>query len=124
MLHPVLDHDITKLEVKNALCRIANSKAPGANGIKNEHLKHLPSLAVAELHKMISKIWEAEKPPIEWSQAETIMIFKKGDRNDPNNYRPIALLSTQAKLFTSIIHNRLYDWVENNGIRPKHKLAA
>ena len=43
-------------------------------------------------------------------------IFKKGDTNEPSNYRGITLLSTLGKLFTRILNTRLNDWAENYNI--------
>ena len=42
-------------------------------------------------------------------------IFKSGDKNLPNNYRGITLLSCLAKLFTRILNGRFAKWAEDNG---------
>ena len=36
-----------------------------------------------------------------------------GDLSDPNNYRPIVLVSVLSKLFTSILTERLLSWSED-----------
>ena len=36
-----------------------------------------------------------------------VNIFKKGDREDPGNYRDITLLSVVGKVFCEIPNNRL-----------------
>lgn len=38
------------------------------------------------------------------------MIFKKGERLNPANYRSIALVNAPAKVLTQIICNRLINW--------------
>ncbi|MFH4984690.1 hypothetical protein AB6A40_011399, partial [Gnathostoma spinigerum] len=47
------------------------------------------------------------KVPSDWKSSKTILLYKKGDREDFKNYRPICLLSTIYKLFTKIILNSL-----------------
>ena len=51
-----------------------------------------------------------------WATGEIIPIHKKGDINDPSNYRGITLLSCLGKLFTNVINNRLTAWAEENDI--------
>ena len=42
-------------------------------------------------------------------------IYKsKGDRSNPQNYRPITILSCLGKLFTSILNGRLNDYLEDS----------
>ena len=39
--------------------------------------------------------------------AKVIALFKKGERHNPHNYRPISLLSSFSKIFEKIIAKRL-----------------
>ena len=43
-------------------------------------------------------------------------LFKKGNQNNPNNYRGISLCDISSKLYGSIINNKLQDWIEQNNI--------
>uniref|UniRef100_A0A914VP78 Reverse transcriptase domain-containing protein n=1 Tax=Plectus sambesii TaxID=2011161 RepID=A0A914VP78_9BILA len=45
--------------------------------------------------------------PAAWKESKTILLFKKGNKEELKNYRPICLLSSLYKLFTKIILNRL-----------------
>ena len=47
-----------------------------------------------------------------WKQANVIPIFKKGDRSDPNNYRPVSLLNTTGKKFEKIIYKYLFNFFQ------------
>ena len=50
--------------------------------------------------------------PEAWSEGFIVPLHKKGDLDDPNNYRGITLLSTIGKLFSKIINSRLNMWGE------------
>jgi hypothetical protein len=117
--HPTLDKPITMSEITTAISSLATGKAPGPDGIPNEFIKNSPT----ELHELLlqqyNNILCEENPPVEWSESTTVMIHKKGNVELPVNYRPIALLNTQLKLFTQILQSRLILWSENNGILPE-----
>lgn len=43
-------------------------------------------------------------------------LHKKGDYNDPQNYRGISFLNTSSKLFSAILYNRLTNWVKEKRV--------
>ena len=60
-----------------------------------------------------------------------IALHKKGDSDNPSNYRPISLLSIFSKIFEKIIHRRLSNFLGINeilhplqfGFRSKHSTS-
>ena len=48
--------------------------------------------------------------------AKVIALFKKGDKYQPNNYRPISLLSCFNKIFVKLLCKRLVKFLEANKI--------
>jgi hypothetical protein len=53
--------------------------------------------------------------PSDWTIGTIVPIYKKkGDINNPDNYRGITLLSCVGKLFTTLLNARLNDYLEQN----------
>ena len=46
--------------------------------------------------------------------AKVIPVFKKGDQQECNNYRPISLLPNTSKLIEKLLNNCLYSFLEQN----------
>ena len=54
--------------------------------------------------------------PENWRESILLPIHKKGDPQNPDNYRGISLTSILSKVFTSILTHRLQNWAEINDI--------
>ncbi len=49
-----------------------------------------------------------------WKQALVVPLFKSGDINDLNNYRPILLLPILSKILEKIVAGQLIQFLERN----------
>ena len=45
--------------------------------------------------------------PTDWKEALVVLIFKKGDKHQASNYRPVFLTSITCKLLEHIIHSSI-----------------
>ena len=57
-----------------------------------------------------------ESSPIEWNKGIIVPIFKKGARNDLNNYRGITLTSCVSKKFNRLVCDRISKFIEENDV--------
>ncbi|UYV77830.1 hypothetical protein LAZ67_15002500 [Cordylochernes scorpioides] len=108
-----LDAEISPLEIAREIASLKNNKAAGYDSIPNEAIKALPENGLILLSNLFNKILTKSQVPSQWSKTIIQPILKNGDPNAPSNYRGIALISNLSKLFTSILKNRLSNWIEN-----------
>jgi len=104
---PVLDSDISHDEVVQALKQLKSGKAPGADKLLPELLIHGQDTLIPYFTDIFQYIFDKGVYPETWAEGTLQLIYKKGDRNDPGNYRDITLLSCLGKLFDQILYNRL-----------------
>ena len=98
-------------DVLTAIRELKGGKAPGTNGITADLIKLLGEELTPILTCMFSSCWYKPKDiPQAWRDAKIFSLFKKGARNDPNNYRSIFLLDTIGKVFARCINN----WIASN----------
>jgi hypothetical protein len=78
--------------------------------------------------KMCCVAWSTEKVPHEWMQGLVFPLYKDGDDRDLLNYRGITLLSIVAKVYCSVLTDRLMLFAEREeagiveeqgGFRPR-----
>ena len=104
---------ITTEEITEAVAALQNNKSPGSDQILNEHIKSTLSSLLPIYLKLFNIIFDNGIFPESWVLGNIIPIYKnKGKAQNPENYRPITLLSCVGKLFTQIISNRLTKYAE------------
>ena len=118
---PLLDNHITMKELEISLQKAKCNKAPGVDGIGNEFFKNLPSEGRVILLNIFNKILDEERVPNTWGNISTFMIYKKGDKHEPSNYRSIALINVIVKFFTQILCSRLNNWIKIFDKLPEHQ---
>ena len=76
------------------------------------------------IHTLILKSWEKEELPVDWENSIMCTIYRKGDRMQCNNYRPIALLNVAYRIFATTYCKKLTEIMEGKmgeyqmGLRP------
>ena len=110
-----LDEEITDIEIKSAIRSLKSGKASGPDELPPEFFKAAEAKILPYLTKLFNKIYNSSYFPIGWSRSVIVPLHKKGDKNNPGNYRGISLLNIASKIFTSILNKRLTKWVESEG---------
>ena len=103
---------ISYSEILIGVKQLKNGASAGPDLLLNEFFKNGTNILTNYIHCLFNKIFENGYFPDKWSEGFIVHIFKKGDKNEPSNYRGITLLSTLGKLFTRVLNNRLNEWAE------------
>ena len=112
----MLDEEILMTELEKAIKSLKTNKACGVDGILNEFLKHSPPSIKEAILMLFNVILKTGYFPEIWAKGEIVPVHKKGDVNDPSNFRGIFLVSCLGKVFSTIINKRLNEWAETNNI--------
>ena len=109
-----INERITSNEIYEAIAKASINKASGPDQISNEMLKCSSHILIEQLLLLFNDILDSGIFPQSWRLSFLTPVFKKGDRNDANNYRGIAISSCLGKVFLSIINKRISTFLENS----------
>ena len=100
--------------------KLVNGKAVGIHSIPNRALKEGVELIAPSLCDVFTCAIYTKTYPTDLNIAKVSAIFKSGDKEDINNYRPISVIPTLARVFERLIYNQIYDYLtDNNLLNPK-----
>ena len=107
-----LEIPISETEVRNAIKKLNNNKAPGYDGITAEHIKFAGESLVYTLCLIYNHCIKNEYIPHSLKRGIQIPLYKGKNACtlDCNNYRGITLLSTFNKLLEILIWDRISTW--------------
>ena len=97
----------TKEEILEAIKSLGKNKAVGTDGVSAELYQHFAD-AMADMYlPILEACYEARDLPTTTREALICLLFKKGDKRLPKNWRPISLLNTDYKILAKLLAARL-----------------
>ena len=97
------------------LCRDINLyKSSGMDGLSSRICKDAFLVLSDQLTHLFNCSLSTAIFPDAWKAAKVVPLFKGGDREDVNNYRPVSLLPLPGKLLERVVHKKVSAFLEDN----------
>ncbi|KAK4827592.1 LOW QUALITY PROTEIN: hypothetical protein QYF61_019494 [Mycteria americana] len=89
--------------VSNLLHHLDTHKSMGPNGIHPRVLRELAEVLTKPLSILYQQSWLSGEVPVDWRLENGMPIYKKSQKEDPGNCRPVSLTSVLGKVMEQII---------------------
>lgn len=100
--------------MEQAIKSLGNDKRGGSDNIEAELLKLGESDISEWMTRLFNEVLATTTVPSQWKSSIIVLLHKKGDKCNINNWRPISLISTIYKVFAKCLLNRLKPILESN----------
>jgi len=125
-----LSDPIAQGEVEEALQKLHNGRAKGADGMPAEHMWYakgkykkgepMPQPLLATLlTTLLNSAFRQGAIPASFNSSLITPVFKKGDFFNTASHRPIAVAAPFMRLYAVILNARLMAFAEEHGLRAE-----
>ena len=108
--------NITQDMVKDKLEKLNVRKSCGPDDIHPHVLQRTASAICVPLTIVFKLSLDSGECPDDWKVANVTPIYKKGDRTDPANYRPVSLTSQVCKVMESLVRAKIIQHLDENNL--------
>ena len=88
----------TKVQLRHLIRKLPNKKSHGIDELPYTLLKHVQNLAMRPIFHIFRLVFEEERVLDRWLTVVVTGIYKKGNPEDPLNYRPVSLGQLMLRL--------------------------
>ena len=103
----LLNDFFSESELKQALWKMKNQKTPGGDGLPKEFYVKTWDFLGGDLAEMINNCYLSGQLPASLREAQIKLLYKKGDKRNLKNWRPVSLLSVDYKILSAALAGRL-----------------
>ena len=105
---------ISKEDIEKMLKRVKVDKSPGMDKIHPRLLRETALTISTPLHMIFNASLRVQEIPDEWKKAQISAIFKKEEKSQAGNYRPVSLTSVVCKVMESLVREHIINHMKNN----------
>ena len=95
----------------STLNELSAQKATGIDDISAKYLKYGEKSIGKQLKIIIDKSFDEHKFPDIWKTAKVFPVFKSGNKEEMDNYRPISILCAVSKIIEKHVHKHFYNFL-------------
>ena len=116
--------EISEEELIYTCNHLPTGKSPGPDRLPNKLYKSMSKVVAPILYEVFKESLAAETLPETMLEGIITLLYKKKERDDPRNYRPITLLNNDYKILMRILAQRMNEAVvqfvsaDQNGFVP------
>jgi hypothetical protein len=112
--------EVTEDDVLEILKNLDVSKAIGPDGISPRVLKECAHQIVSPLCHIFNMSLRTGILPGDWLKANVVPVFKKSDKQQVENYRPVSLLCVCGKVMERAIFNTVFPVIKKQLYHLQH----
>ena len=105
---------VTPGEIVSIINSLKSKNNKTKDRIPTQVFKHCKENLSEILSEFVNLSFSSGTFPQACKIAKIVPIFKGGDASDPNNYRPIAILSSLSKIIEKCVYSLLVRYLETN----------
>ena len=110
-------------EVEAALASLNITDAAGHDNLTTRLIKEMREPLACIMTHLVNQSFKYDKYPTAWKLAKISPLYKKGDKFDARNYRPVAVLPALSKVMEKVVIGRLKTHLEKNRLLSDHQNA-
>lgn len=108
-------------EVLKCVLKLSGSKSEDFYGLSNKVVKDIIDIIAEPLTYLYNFSIESGIFPQTLKITKTVPIFKKGNKQCPSSYRPIALVPIFSKIFEVCMKQQLFEYFQQNNLLCKEQ---
>uniref|UniRef100_V5GW34 Putative RNA-directed DNA polymerase from transposon BS n=1 Tax=Anoplophora glabripennis TaxID=217634 RepID=V5GW34_ANOGL len=112
--------EITEDKILNSIKKLKANMTMGPDNLPAFIIKDCACLFSKPLCTIFNQILRSNTFPDLWKQSRVCPVYKKGNKEDVENYRPIAILCNFSKLFEIIIREHISFYAKNLIVPEQH----
>ena len=99
--------------VEIEICSLNKSKVSPNNSIPPKIIQENLDIFIPRIHADFNFSMSSGEFPSNQKNADVSPVFKKGDRPEISNYRPVSILPALSKIFERLLYYQINDYMDS-----------